>query len=182
MSTKSPPTRRKFKTAGDEINYLYDKLLFWLYGRGNPRQALRFAGRLERLLTPSDREAIMGQECLSLIRELKGDLPRAIKHRNEEIRLIRRLHETSLHTPSREIILKAYDFSDLSDRLDLLAILYHELGDLDEAIRVLEESKQLCRSHRIPFDAQDVLDEYLSERAGIPWEARNGKKPQKRPS
>ena len=33
MKIKPPPDRRKFANEWDEIGYLYDKLLFWLYQR-----------------------------------------------------------------------------------------------------------------------------------------------------
>jgi hypothetical protein len=50
------------------------------------------------------------------------------------------LHRISINTPGRDFVLRAYDYSDLSDRLDLLAILYHDVGDVRKAIRVLKES------------------------------------------
>jgi hypothetical protein len=97
-----------------------------------------------------------------LVYEVEGNLLNAIKHRENEIRLIQRLHEISLHTPSKDFVLERYDYSDLSDRLDLLAVLYHEVGDLDKAISVLHESKRLCTSNRIRFDGEDLLHDYLS--------------------
>lgn len=53
------------------------------------------AERLARLLSKSDprHESICGEECRSLIQEAKRNLPQAIEHRENEIRLIRRLHE-----------------------------------------------------------------------------------------
>ena len=57
-----------------------------------------------------------------------------------------------------------YDWSDLSDRLDLLAGLYCEAGYLDKAIRTLRQSKRLCAEHGIPFDGADMLEEYLAEK------------------
>jgi hypothetical protein len=183
MTPESPPTRRKFKSLWDEIDYLYHKLLYWFYQRDNPRRARRFAGRLERLLkraAASDPEAIFGEGARALVCELKGDLAGAIEHREKEIRLIGRLHEISLHTPSEADVLRAYGFDDLSDRLDLLAILHHEAGDLDRAIGLLEESKELCRAHRIPFDAQDVLNDYLAEKKAGPGEAPARNRPPQR--
>ena len=50
---------------------------------------------------------------------------------------------------------------DLSERLDLLAGLYRAAGKLTRAIRVLEESKQLCATHGIPFNGRDLLRDYL---------------------
>ena len=33
MKTKAPPDRRKFADERDQIDYLYHKLLYWLYER-----------------------------------------------------------------------------------------------------------------------------------------------------
>ena len=57
-----------------------------------------------------------------------------------------------------------YDYHDLSDQYDLLAILNHDASDFDRAIETLRESKRLCKKHRIEFDGQDILDDYLAER------------------
>ena len=32
MSSKPPPDRRTFRSDWDEIIYLYDKIIYWLYG------------------------------------------------------------------------------------------------------------------------------------------------------
>jgi hypothetical protein len=178
MTAKSPPTRRKFISAGDEIDYLYHKVLFWFYGRENRRRALPFGERLEKLLQKEAPrpEGIFAEGCWSLVCELKGDLAGAIKHRENEIRLIKRLHQISLNTPDQDYVLKTYGFDDLSDRLDLLAILYHDAGDLDRAIRLLEESRQLCRTHRISFDGNDILKDYLAERKRVSGEGKARKR------
>jgi hypothetical protein len=161
----SPPTRRKFADAWDEIQYLYQKLLYWFYERGDPPRARRFSSRLRHLLKKADphHESILGEECRSLLSELKDDLRSAIRHRENEIRLIERVHEKTLGTPSQDYILSRYDYSDLSDRLDLLATLYHDAGDFDRAVEILQDSERLCRSHGIAFDGQDLLDDYRAE-------------------
>jgi len=166
MKTESLPRRRKFGGAWDEIGYLYDKLLYWFYGRENPRRARPFADRLEKLLRKADPEhdSIFGEECWSLIYELKGNLSKAIRYRENEIRLMKRGHALSRGTPAEEFILRCCGYDDLSDRLDLLAMLYHQNGDLDKAIRILEESKQLCKGHGIEFDGADLLSDYLTEK------------------
>ena len=165
MKSKPPPERRKFADAWDEIGYLYDKLLYWLYQRDDAQKARPFAERLERLLARADpdHEAIFGQECRSLVYETKGDLPKAITHREKEIRLIRRLHKISRDAPHERIVLQQYGHNDLSDRLDLLAVLYHDSGDLDSALETLHESQQLCDRHGIKFDGEDLLREYVDE-------------------
>lgn len=165
MKVKAPPDRRKFGTAWDEIGYLYDKLLYWLYQRQEAERARPYAKRLERLLPKADphHEAIRGEECWSLVFETKGDRQSAIKHRQNEIRLIRRLHESARIAHNESVILKAYGYDDLSDRLDLLAVLLHDSGDLESALRTLHESRQLCKKHGVRFDGDDILKEYLAE-------------------
>jgi hypothetical protein len=165
MKTKTSRTRRTFYHEWDEIDYLYMKILDWFYGKGNRRKALPFCARLEALLkkTPDAHEAILGEECWSLICEVRGDLAGAIAYREREIELIKRLHRISVNTPGRDIVLQRYDYSDWSDRLDLLAILYHDAGDLRKAIQVLKESRRLCQRHGIPFDGKDLLRDFLAE-------------------
>jgi tetratricopeptide (TPR) repeat protein len=166
MKTKPPADRRKFATEWDEVGYLYDKLLYWLYQREDVGKARRYAGRLERLLAKLDPDhgAIFGEECWSLVCEAKGDLRKAIEHRKNEIRLMRRLHEISRNTPAEEYVFKDRGYDALSDRLDLLAVLYHESGLLDKAISTLQESKKLCAKHRLTYDGEDILQEYLEEK------------------
>jgi tetratricopeptide (TPR) repeat protein len=168
MKTKPPPDRRKFANHWDEIEYLYHKVLYWLYEREEESKARPFADRLGKVLAKADpkQEAILGQECRSLVYETKGDFPKAIAHRDQEIRLIRRLHEISLGTATEAITLRDYGYADLSARLDLLARLYHVAGQLDRAITTLEESKRLCKEHGIRFDAADMLAEYQEENRG----------------
>ncbi len=167
MKTKSSQSRRKFYHDWDEIEYLYLKILDWWYDKGNRRKALSFCDRLQALLekTPDTHEAILGEECWSLICEVRGDLAGAIAYREHEIELIKRLHRISVNTPGRDIVLRNYGYSNLSDRLDLLAILYHDAGNLQKAIQILKESRRLCRRHSIPFDGADLLRDYLAEAA-----------------
>jgi hypothetical protein len=165
MSTHSPLTRRKFAGHWDEIDYLYHKLLYWFYKRKDQRRPKPFCDRLERLLDEfcTDDHVIVPEECRSLICEIRGDLSGAIEHRENEIRLIKRLHRISQNTPSHDFALSQYDYSDLSDRLDLLAILYHEAGKPKRAIRALEESKKLCATHGIKFAGQELMRECLRD-------------------
>jgi tetratricopeptide (TPR) repeat protein len=176
---KPPPHRRKFKTEWDEIGYLSDKLLYWLYQREDVRKARPYADRLECLLRKVDagQESILGQECRSLIHEANGDLRKAIEHRKKETELIRRLHEISRNTPAEDLMLRDYGYDALSDRLDLLATLYHDAGQLDQAISTLRESKQVSRAHGLKFDGEDLLQEYLAEKKNLPAEV--GKDPRR---
>jgi hypothetical protein len=166
MKTKPPPDRHVFKSSWDEISHVYDKVLYWLYQRESKSRARPFAARLKRLLSGADRsqESVLGQECRSLICEINNDLPGAIKHRNNEIRHIYRLREISVGTPNEDYVLNGYGLDDLSDRLDLLAVLYHDNGELDKAIATLHESKHLCDEHDIEFDGDELLRDYLDEK------------------
>lgn len=166
MKAKPPPDRRKFANAWDEIGYLYDKLLYWLYEREDARKARPYAERLEQVLPKAapDHGAIFGEECWSLVYETKGDLRKAIEHRENEVRLIRRLHKISRRAPYEDLVLKDYGYGDLSDRLDLLAVLYHDSGDLDKALSTLQESRQLCQKHGVKFDGEDLVKEYMEEK------------------
>ena len=176
MKTKPPRDRRKFANVWDEIGYLYDKLLYWLYQREDAGKAHFYAERLERLLSKADpdHEAIFGEECRSLVSEAKGNLRKAIEHREKEIRLIRRLHELSRKAPYEKVALTDYGYDDLSDRLDLLATLYHDSGELEKAIKTLQESKGLCEAHGIKFDGEDLLQEYLDEKRNSSEDSRPG--------
>jgi tetratricopeptide (TPR) repeat protein len=165
MKPKPPPDRRKFTDDWDEIRYLYDKLLYWLYQRADREKARPYAERLEPLLPKADpdHQAVFGEECHSLVCEAKGNMPDAIKHRENEISLIHRLYQIASGTPCQDDLLNDYGYDALSDRLDLLATLYHDNGQLDKAIETLQESKDLCQEHAIPFDGEDLLRVYQAE-------------------
>jgi tetratricopeptide (TPR) repeat protein len=167
MPTEIERTRRKFDGPWDEIKYLRGKLLLWFYDRYDRRKAREFAERMVPLLKKVARHGdnILGEECWSLVYEARGQFAKAIEHRRKEIELIRLILREAEKSPHPEEIYRLYDYSDLSDRFDLLAILYHDAGDRERAIETLEDSKRLCRKQRIKFDAQDVLDDYLAERA-----------------
>jgi tetratricopeptide (TPR) repeat protein len=166
MKTKPPPQRRKFADARDEMDYIYHKLLYWLYAREDRGRARTFAERLARLLikVAPGHDAIFPEECWSLICEARENLLGAIKHRENEVRLIRKLHKLSRNTPQEKLITKMYGYDDLGDRLDLLAELYHDSGQIDKAIETLHESWRLSTEHGVPFDGADLLREYQHAR------------------
>jgi tetratricopeptide (TPR) repeat protein len=149
-----------------EIDDTYHQLLHWYYDRQNPQKARPIARRLKRLLSEisSDEQTILSESAWALVLECKGDLRGAIQHRENEIRLMKRLLQISLKAPDPKAILKHYDYSDLRDRLDLLAILYHDAGNLEQALKVLRQSKALCEKQGIPFDGKNLLDDYLAEK------------------
>jgi hypothetical protein len=165
MKTKTIRTRRKFRSEWDEINYLRDKVLYWFYEREDQRKALRFCDRLQTLVerASADHESILGEECWALLCEIRGDLTGAIAYREHEIEQIKKLFRISAKSTQRDFIFQTFDYSDLGDRLDLLAILYHDTGNLKKAVVLLKESRQLCKRHRIPFEGEDLLRDYLAE-------------------
>jgi hypothetical protein len=149
------------------IDRLYQQLVTWLYERQNASRAAATANRLARFLSHFGRkpESIFVEECRSLVAEARGDLEKAAKHRENEIHLIRRLLMLSRSTPNEEFVLRQYDYADLRDRLELLAMLYHANGKGDKAISALRDAERVSVSHGIRFDAEDLLEEYQSERA-----------------
>ena len=155
MITGYPKNRRKFLGGWDQILYLYDKILYWFYSRHRRSEALRFSVKLERLLRihAPGHVAVKGEECWSLIYEIKGNLRKAIKYREKEIQLIRRLQRIGQGTDG-------YGAGDLADRLDLLAILYDDAGDTGRAIKVLRQSQKICLCAGVPFDGKDLLEDF----------------------
>jgi hypothetical protein len=127
MRTEPTSARRKFADRRDELEYLYHKLLYWLYERQGRPRARAFADRLDRLVAKASagHDAIFPEECRSLIWEARGDLAKAIKHRRNEIRLRKRLLSLAENDPHRDLLLGMYGYDDLSERLDLLAVLLH---------------------------------------------------------
>ena len=139
----------------EEIWSLYLRLLKQFYGRQRRVQNARAdAERLDHLLdvTPGSGQAILGQQARALTAEVRGDLLAAIRHRRRATNLITRLLMGNY--PFQD-----YDWSDVRDSLNLLALLYDEAGDSKSALKVLDESEQICRTHGVEFDAGDLADE-----------------------
>jgi hypothetical protein len=159
-------TARNADESQDELELLYLKLLKVFYEKPNYKQASAVAEELEKVAAarPGFQDSIKGEEVRSLLAEVRGDLNSAARSREAEIRKILELHALSANTPGWPHVLRQYDYSDISDRLDLLAALYDKQGDEDRAIATLQESKQWCQSHQIAFDGQDLLDELLEHR------------------
>jgi tetratricopeptide (TPR) repeat protein len=162
--------RRRYAHAWHEIEDLYHKILDAYYEHEDRSRALRYVPRLEELLRreAADHGAILGEECWALVSELRGDLRAAITFRRNAIRLIRKLWKTLPGSPEivRAALLDQYGPSDLADRYELLAILYHDAGQLKKAIQTLWQSRELCELHGIKFDGKDLLRDYLAEYRG----------------
>lgn len=153
--------RRKFDGDWDHVDYCYHKILYWFYARHDRSRASRFCRALEPLLkkVANNHEAVKGEECWSLLYEVRGALDKAILYRRNEIRLIKRLQRFK---PRFE----HYGPEDLADRLDLLGVLYKEANDIRQAIKAMRESKHICSRYGIRFDSPDLLKEYETELRG----------------
>jgi len=179
MIRKIPRKRKKADSLENPIGDLYLELLHWLYDKEDRKKAQEVAWRLEAVLAkqPEVAQSIRGEEIRSLFAELRGDLSEAIQARECEIRKIYELHSLAKDKPGWEYVLKQYDYGDLSDRLDLLAILYAEQGNIDRAIQTLHESRQFCVARSIPFDGEDLLKEFEQARQTLPDAARQSPEP-----
>ncbi len=173
MISKSRTNHKGASPGANEFDALYLAFVKQFYDKGDRARAKILALRLEKLLATSREfsDSIRGEEVRSLIAELRGDLVEAIHSREAEIRKILELHALTVNTPTWEYVSRQYDYSDVSDRLDLLAILYDQQGELDRAIRVLMESRGYCEAHRIRFDGQALLKE-LQEHPDVPTKQR----------
>jgi hypothetical protein len=151
--------------AREDVESLYHDLLRKFYEDADLAGAARVAKRLEQQLVSETEAArsIRGDEIRSLLAELRGDWDEAIRNREREIRRILALHTIQEHA-TREYICDQYSYSDIADRLDLLANLFARRGDLDCAIETLIESREFCELHHIPFDGQELLDEFEQDR------------------
>lgn len=163
--TAPEPTRRKFDGDWDRVDYYYFKILYWFYPLRNRSRAAKFCLSLEPVLkrVANKHEAIMGEECWSLLYEVRGDLEMAILYRKHEIRLIKKLQKIS---PKRSYALKDYGPADLADRWILLAMLYKDSNKIREAIGALTEAKRICARKRVKFGSADLLGEYEAELRG----------------
>src|SRR5262245_38457913 len=152
-----PSARRKFSSVWQEIDYLYERVAHWFCHARDRKRAAPFADRLAALLK---QEAHAGptpftEGAWSLLHELDGDLAAAIVHRENEIRLLKRLFAVAIARSSFDLVLAYYDYQDLVDRLGMLAALYRKIRRPDDAIKTLDEAKRLARTHGLKFAGDD---------------------------
>ena len=154
---KPPLTRRSFRHTWDEIAYVVDKTVYWLYRRKNPRRARIFEHRLGALLesVPRSDYPVVGALGWSILEELRGNTRAAIQHRK---RLIRRVHGYVHRTGGRprwelRIVLGSEYGYVMYGRL---AELYGQGGQYLKGKRVLEQSKAFCKKYRLRFECQDL--------------------------
>jgi hypothetical protein len=162
---KTNLARAPYLRATDEIGKLYDKLFYWLYERQQQQRARAYAHRLEEILRRCEIDVgrIFASELWSLVYEGLGNLPKAITQRRREIGLIRRLHRIARNKPYEKLVHSQYNDTDLRDSLIILAMLYSDNGDLEQAIKVLEDTRTFCREHGIRFGAMQLLRDYQKD-------------------
>lgn len=152
-----------FRSEWDEIVFLYYEIIDWWYGnkKGWEKYVPKHIKRLKSLLrkVAFKHEAIRGEECWSLIYEFEGDLQKAILYRESEIHLMKKL----LKLPESKTIKDIIYYSDVHDRLILLALLYDKLDNGKKALKALEEAKKIAKKNNFKFEAQDLMNEIQNE-------------------
>jgi hypothetical protein len=87
-------------------------------------ERLRTLAKKCRRGNPDAEECICYHGALALIHEADGSLTKAIRHREEEIAKIHRLHELELENPTGGYALQNYGKRDLKDRERRLKALH----------------------------------------------------------
>ena len=131
---------------------LYHRILDLFYGQGSKARAVPIAFRLLRILDKLDpnSDALLTLAARAVLAELDGDLVEAIQFRKRELVAMDRL------IAKRQLEAASLDFSDYADRLDLMANLSFDLGDLDAAEEAIGQSLAFCRKHGVKFDGKDI--------------------------
>lgn len=128
-----PETRRAFASPWSELDYLCKKIHYWLHMRGRRKKASRFLPRLKRVLgeIPSNSPAILRQEGMALLSELRGNVRLAADYRNREIELMERLHREAksprVDAATREYMLRDRGDAVLAGRRAILKTLLREM-------------------------------------------------------
>ena len=147
----SIPNRNKFSGLADEADYLYDKAGFWMYERDDYRRAERFVKRLKKILATwnIDSNLVPYAEAKALIADFDGDIRGEIRYTKQKIGLLLRLLCIS---PK----IDAYDWSDVLDEMEILALLLEENAQRVEALKMVDECKAFARQHKLKFDEGKV--------------------------
>lgn len=159
--TPQPRIRRSFKNPWDEIDYLYQQVLYWFYEKENRSRCYPYAFRLQRLLAQTDprTESLLGMDARAVLAELARDWREAIQYRTKAINSLLRLQRNDR---LRQVHLTP---DDLRDRMDLLAIHYWDAGQPRRALKTLAEAEAFCQASGIPFDGANIRDEITAELA-----------------
>jgi len=159
-ATTKPALRRSFRSAWDEIEYLYHQLLYWLYDAGRRDRGYQYAFRLQRLLDRHDpaAESLLGMDGRAVLAELEEEWETAADYRERAVAAMTKLLAGG-HLASARL-----GPDDISDRLDLKAIDLWEVGRVDEALATLDRSEAFCQEHGLPFDGADIRADIRAER------------------
>ena len=123
-----------------KLDDLCKKVRHWLYLKKQRSKAERYAGRLESVLgkLPKNDLAIIREEGLALLAELKGSIDEAISHRQREIRLMEQLHDEARSpaylASTRAYMLRGRDQRALRMRREILESLKKERAQHNHAL------------------------------------------------
>jgi hypothetical protein len=158
---KTPPNRRTFRSIGDELNYLNDKVCFWWRQRGLRARAMPFVKKMETLLAalPEDDPSIAWADHRALVHEARGDLKKAALWRKRQIQSIRRLLE--IGGPVGNV-----DHAYLASVLLQLAVLSAQAEDPSAALGALHEAKSLADTHGFAFHGRELLQALAPKSSG----------------
>ena len=144
MNEEKPPSRRQIAEAKlwAELDRVCRRVHESWYKNKNRNSGERFVRQLDRILKklPENDVAIVRQDALGLFRQLQGDNVGAIKHRQEEIRLIEQLHDdvrrnldSGKYTRSTaEYVLEGRDVNNLNERRAMLRAIEEEIKVRDK--------------------------------------------------
>src|SRR5262249_50107263 len=98
MSDGHGPTKagKRFGTIWGELAYVCKRIHHRWYVKNDKASAKRYLSWLERVLKglPENDLAILREEGLAWLHQLRGELGLAIDHRQREIQLVERLHSS----------------------------------------------------------------------------------------
>jgi hypothetical protein len=135
-----PVTRRSFANIWGELDYLCKKTSYWLYSRKDKARAKRYLDRLERVLRalPENNLAIIREDALALLYELRGEIDKSIAHRRREIGLMEALHKDAQSSrysdATRAYMLRGRDPGALEERRAILETLKKKKSEQSDAL------------------------------------------------
>jgi hypothetical protein len=128
---------RGHRTVWGELALVCRRIHHWWYVRGEQTPARRYQRRLERLLRrlPQNDCAIVREEGLAWLSQLKGELNQALGHRRREVELMERLHASVQRSVERG----EYDRATAEAMLDFAGRGHEALGGRRAIVRALED-------------------------------------------
>jgi hypothetical protein len=148
--THRPKQRRSFLGPSDERNYLRELLeYFKLRNETKSKAVSKYLQRFERLLNHAglDDGSILLQNHWALFHEFRGDIERAIFHREREIKFVNRL--LTKYGPAKSSIpIYSIDDSYLRRTMRLLHRHYIAVGKLKKATGLVRRLNTLENRRR----------------------------------